>query len=102
MYTSTVRSGVSAMTTHTATPDAPQQPQPGRDSNGKFARGNKGGPGNPFNRQVAALRQALLRVVTAQDIEDIALKLRQSALEGDTAAARLLWSYTLGKPAPTV
>jgi hypothetical protein len=51
---------------------------------------------------VAALRQALLEAVTPQDIQDIALKLRQQALEGDTAAARLLYSYTLGKPAPTV
>src|SRR5262245_3486776 len=88
--------------THTTTAEPQQQPQPGRDSNGRFAHGNKGGPGNPFSRQVAALRQALLRAVTAQDMQDIALKLRQMALEGDKGAARLLLSYTLGKPAPAV
>src|SRR5262245_52754947 len=88
--------------THTTTAEPQQQPQPGRDSNGRFAHGNKGGPGNPFSRQVAALRQALLRAVTPQDMEDIARKLRQMALEGDKGAARLLYSYTVGKPAPTV
>src|SRR5436309_2435241 len=94
------------MTTHgetpLATPAAPQQPQPGRDSNGRFAQGNKGGPGNPFSRLVAALRQALLEEVTREDLLAIARKLKQMALEGDKGAARLLYSYTLGRPAPTV
>jgi len=32
----------------------------GRDTMGRFAPGNSGGPGNPFARKVASLRQALL------------------------------------------
>ena len=35
-----------------------------RDNLGRFQLGNKGGPGNPFNRQVAALRKTLLNRVT--------------------------------------
>lgn len=31
----------------------------GRDSQGRFATGNSGGPGNPYARQVAALRCTL-------------------------------------------
>ena len=52
----------------------PQQPASGqpaqdrRDARGRFARGNGGGPGNPFARQSAALRQALLNAVTPQDL----------------------------------
>ena len=33
----------------------------GRDASGRFTRGNKGGPGNPFARQVGQLRKALLQ-----------------------------------------
>ena len=43
----------------------------GRDGQGRFAKGNKGGPGNPFARRVAALRQAVLDCVTEQDLADV-------------------------------
>jgi hypothetical protein len=71
----------------------------GRDSAGRFAAGNRGGPGNPFARQVATLRQALIDAVTAQDITDIARALIAKARAGDVAAAKLLLGYALGKPA---
>jgi hypothetical protein len=35
-----------------------------RQSNGRFAKGNRGGPGNPFARKTAQLRQALVDAVT--------------------------------------
>src|SRR5690349_583555 len=31
--------------------DKPSPPAPGRDAKGRFAKGNPGGPGNPFARQ---------------------------------------------------
>jgi hypothetical protein len=74
----------------------------GRDGRGRFARGNPGGPGNPFTRRVALLRQALLAAVTAEDLEAVARRLVARAREGDTAAAKLLLSYTLGKSAAAV
>ncbi len=80
----------------------PQATHGGRDRHGRFAEGNAGGPGNPFARQVAALRVALLRAVTEQDLDDVARELVRQAKEGNLAAARLLLSYTLGKPAPAV
>ncbi|HZY90874.1 MAG TPA: hypothetical protein VFE78_38980 [Gemmataceae bacterium] len=84
-------------------PDAkPQAPDGGRDAHGRFAEGNRGGPGNPFARQVAALRSGLLARVTPQDVGDVAEALLRQAKEGNVAAARLLLSYTLGKPAPAV
>lgn len=74
----------------------------GRGADGKFAKGNKGGPGNPFNRQVAALRKALLDRVTAEDIEEVLAVLLIKAKSGDLAAIKLLLSYTIGKPGPAV
>jgi hypothetical protein len=84
-------------------PDAkPQAADGGRDAHGRFARGNAGGPGNPFARQVAALRSALLASVTGQDLEDVARALVRQAKEGNVAAAKLLLSYALGRPVPAV
>jgi hypothetical protein len=91
------------MTAETVRDDAgtTQQSAGNHESNGQFAAGNKGGPGNPFARQVAALKQALLNCVTPEDIKEHARKLNEKAKRGDVAATRLLWQYTLGKPAPT-
>src|SRR5258708_2822640 len=41
----------------------------GRDGSGRFAKGNKGGPGNPFARRVGRLRSALLEVVTEEKLK---------------------------------
>jgi hypothetical protein len=87
----------------TPPPDAkPPAAEGGRDAHGRFGKGNLGGPGNPFARQVAALRTALLASVTAADIEAVAQALVRQAKEGNVAAAKLLLSYTLGKPAAPV
>jgi hypothetical protein len=74
----------------------------GRESDGRFAKGNKFGPGNPFARKVAAFRAALMEAVTEQDIKDIAAKLRDDAKAGDKAAVKLLFQYVIGKPQPAV
>jgi hypothetical protein len=80
----------------------PQAAEGGRDSHGRFAQGNRGGPGNPFARQVAALRKTLLAAVTPEDLEAVTRELIRQAKEGNVAAAKLLLSYALGKPAPAV
>src|SRR5262245_47255102 len=69
-----------------------------RDDKGRFTRGNPGGSGNPFARQVAALRSALVNKVTLEDIEDIVIILLLKAKQGDLAAVKLLFTYVLGKP----
>ncbi len=74
----------------------------GRGANGRFAKGNPGGPGNPFARQVAAFRQEFMAAATKEDIAAIARAMIEKAKEGDCAAARIVLQYTLGKPAPTV
>jgi hypothetical protein len=74
----------------------------GRDPRGRFTAGNPGGPGNPFARQVAALRSALVRRVTEEDIEQIAAAVVTQAKMGNLAATKLLFRYGLGKPAEVV
>ncbi len=80
----------------------PPGPAPGtrseRDSRGRFAPGNKGGPGNPHARRCAALRQAMLEVVTAADLQAIMRELIERARLGEVAAARLVLAYAIGKP----
>jgi hypothetical protein len=82
-------------------PEAPPAPT-GRETNGRFAKGNAGGPGNPYARQVAALRRALLQLVTEEEIIAIARALLEQAKKGNVSAAKLLFSYTLGQPAKAV
>ena len=74
----------------------------GRDEKGRFTAGNKGGPGNPFAREVARIRKRLLARLTNEDIDAITDKLIEQAKAGDVAAAKLLFSYTMGKPAAGV
>ncbi len=88
--------------THPAAEPTPSAPASGRDRRGRFAPGNPGGPGNPFARRVAALRSALIQSVQAEDLIAIARTLIEKARQGDTAAAKLVYQYVLGKPAETV
>jgi hypothetical protein len=78
--------------------DAP--PTSGRDAYGRFAKGNRGGPGNPFARRTAGLRKAFCNALTQRQMRQLARSLHERALEGDTAAARLLLSYGVGRPGP--
>src|SRR5262249_3137424 len=88
---------------------APEKPSPvkgapvtGRDGKGRFVRGNPGGPGNPFARQTAALRSALVRKMDEGRMERLAERLSGLARQGDVPAARLVLQYTIGKPTPAV
>jgi hypothetical protein len=70
-----------------------------RDEFGRFVKGNPGGPGNPFARRTAALRQAMAAAVTAEDMYRIALVFKAKALAGDLAAAKFIATYVVGRPA---
>src|SRR5437899_8467692 len=82
--------------------NAKPQAASGRDANGRFVKGNPGGPGNPFARKVAALRKALINFVTVDDMKHVAFILKEKAMGGDLVAIKLLFQYVLGKPAETV
>jgi len=69
-----------------------------RNARGQFVKGNGGGPGNPLAAHVAALRRALLDAVSPQALKDVVKALLSAAKAGDVGAAKLLLTYTLGRP----
>jgi hypothetical protein len=73
-----------------------------RDAQGRFIGGNPGGPGNPFARQVAEMRKALLSCVTYEEMRIIGGQLVVKAKMGDLAAIKLLFQYVIGKPTDSV
>jgi hypothetical protein len=87
---------------HSTSADPSQASKEGHDSRGRFTRHNKGGPGNPFARQTAALRQAMLDAMTGEDIHAMVRELIQKACDGDVSAIRLALAYGIGKPDKTV
>ena len=80
-------------------PAAQTPPANGHDAKGRFTHGNKGGPGNPYARQVAQLRQVILNRLTEEDLLAITEALLAKAKEGSVGAAKLLLAYAIGKPA---
>jgi hypothetical protein len=83
--------------------DTSNTPSPnGRDGRGRFTKGNRGGPGNPFARRVARLRTLLLEIVGDEDLRGVLRKLVERAQAGDLAAARLVLDYLIGRPAEAV
>jgi hypothetical protein len=77
-----------------------QSSVPTRDAQGRFAAGNRGGPGNPFGRRLASMRQAILDCVSEADIQQVMRKLVELAACGNVAAAKLVLQYAVGKPQP--
>jgi hypothetical protein len=84
----------------TETVNKPEASQ--RDAKGRFGHGNPGGPGNPFARQVASLRKALLNCGTPEHIAIVVKALFDKAAAGDVMAMKIYLAYMVGKPAPTV
>ena len=70
----------------------------GRQSGGRFAKGNAGGPGNPHARRVAELRAALLERIADGDLRDIVEMLLSKAKAGDIAAAKEVLDRAIGRP----
>ena len=74
----------------------------GRDASGRFAKGNAGGLGNPFARRVSQLRSLIVEELADDDLQAIVRRMVDDAKAGDKAAAKLLLSYAIGKPAEPV
>ncbi len=74
----------------------------GRDARGRFAEGNPGGPGNPYTRQTALLRQAVLDELNEVEIRIIVQRLKARAVGGDVQAIKLVLAYAIGKPESAV
>jgi hypothetical protein len=87
---------------NTATAEVEPVNTNGRDSKGRFTSGNKEGKGNPFAANVAKLRKAALAVVTPEAMESVFRVLLLRAQTGHLPSMKLLFAYTLGKPAGAV
>lgn len=71
---------------------------PERDENGRFVKGNSGGPGNPFAARIGRLRSVLIDAVTEEDMRETIRAVVEAARGGDLAAAKLLFDRVLGPP----
>src|SRR5438105_3708854 len=69
----------------------------GHNADGTFAKGNRGGPGNPYARKVARLRNLLLEAVSEEDLRQIVRALVEQAKAGDLTAVREVLNRLLGK-----
>lgn len=69
-----------------------------RDVQGRFAKGNPGGPGNPYGRVVARWRELFHEAVTEEDFRAIISAMVQKAKEGDMVAAREILNRLAGRP----
>lgn len=68
------------------------------DAAGRFLPGNKAATGNPHAKRIARLRSKLLATIRPADLAAIVKSMLDRARDGDVAAARLLFEYTLGRP----
>jgi hypothetical protein len=69
---------------------------------GRFVAGNRLSRGNPHFRTLAANRSAILKVVGPEQVEQLTRALLCRALDGDLDAARVLLSYSVGRPGGVV
>src|SRR5262249_62344641 len=72
---------------------------PGRTGAGRLPAATGAGPGTPSAGRTAAARKATAAAVTPEQLAAIAAAMVKKALEGDVAAAKLVFSYAAGKPA---
>jgi hypothetical protein len=70
----------------------------GRDSRGRFSKGNAGGPGNPYAAQAGRWRAKLAASITDQDIAAVVRALIKAAKAGEAWAVREFFDRTLGRP----
>ena len=79
-------------------PNAPSANGPnGRDSKGRFTRGNAFGQGNPLCTRVSAWRSCLARAVSDEDVIAVIQKLTEAAKRGEPWAVSMFLDRVLGK-----
>jgi hypothetical protein len=60
----------------------------GRSTDGRFATGNAGGPGNPFYCKQAEFRRAVLELFTPEEVMSLLRVMLALGRNGDVAAAK--------------
>jgi hypothetical protein len=82
-----------------ATVNPEVNPHSKRDAKGRYVKGSRGGPGNPFARKTAQLRSAFVQAATQKDMRAMFDSMKARAIEGDVQAFKAVMSYCVGKPA---
>jgi hypothetical protein len=77
-----------------------KEPTNERNTNGQFAKGNSGGPGNPHARACAKMLEVFRNAITEDEMLQICKMLVVKAVGGDVSAAKIVLSYRIGKPLP--
>ena len=72
-------------------------PKPTRDAKGHFLPGHKFAKGNPIHRRMHAYREAWSKALTPEMVAGVMHAMVRAALQGDVAAARLVFQF-VGKP----
>jgi hypothetical protein len=83
---------------NTTAPATSPAAAPDRAPGGRFAEGNRGGPGNPFAGEVNRFRKRLLQRLTEADMDAAIDQLLELAMEGHWPALKQLLGYVVGKP----
>ncbi len=73
-----------------------------RDGNGKFAKGNPGGPGRPKKERETKFYEVTLTAVSIEDWKVIVKKAVDQAKRGDGVARKWLADYLIGEPEKNV
>jgi len=73
-------------------------PTPDRSERGYFAKGNRGGPGNPNNRKTHEHRKVLLEAATPEKVREVERALYEKALAGDVNAMKVWLDHMVGRP----
>ena len=71
---------------------------PERDENGKFVKGNGGGPGRPPKKKEDRFMEVSIAAVSLKDWREIIKKAVEQAKRGDTQARKFLAEYLIGPP----
>jgi len=95
-----VRNGQASTRPTTGADRAAPLPGKNHDAKGRFLPGNPGGPGNPFARQTASSLRAIREAFTEERLKEVAEMVYRKARGGDLAAAKIMFSYAGGRPAP--
>jgi hypothetical protein len=69
-----------------------------RDDNGKFIKGNGGGPGRPKRDKESAYLEIMRAIVTDKKWRSIVQKAADKAEHGDAIARKWLADYLIGPP----
>lgn len=73
-----------------------------RTKRGKFAKGNRGGPGNPFVKQQKEWQRRFYEAMTPEDFSEVMEQLKKAACNGEKWAVLEILTRCLGKPAEVI